>query len=155
MGGMAEVNTALIDDYLRSLWDRKGTDVLLVAGAPPLIRLDGEITPLAETPLRPEDTTRTVRGVLAGELWDQFQKEREIDFSFNWEGQARFRGNAYHQRGSVALSLRLIPYQIPTYEQLGLPDVLRNWVELPQGLVLVTGPTGSGKSTTLAAMIDA
>src|SRR3954452_12968697 len=86
---MAEVNTALIDGYLRTLWDRRGTDVLLVAGAPPLMRLDGEILPLDDAILRPEDTLRTVRGVLAGELWDSLVTEREIDFSFNWEGQAR------------------------------------------------------------------
>ena len=137
---MADVNTALIDSYLQTLWDREGTDVLIVAGSPPLMRLDGEIVPLDERPLRPEDTARLVRGVLAGELWDDFQREREIDFSFNWEGQARFRGNAYHQRGSVALSLRLIPYRIPTFADLGLPAVLSSWVDLPQGLVLVTGP---------------
>ncbi len=81
-------------------------------------------------------------------------RERELDFSFNWEDQARFRGNAYHQRGSVALSLRLIPYRIPSFDELGLPTGMRKWVELPQGLVLVTGPTGSGKSTTIAAMLD-
>jgi twitching motility protein PilT len=152
---MADVNTALIDSYLQTLWDREGTDVLIVAGSPPLMRLDGEIVPLDERPLRPEDTGRLVRGILAGELWDDFQQDREIDFSFNWEGQARFRGNAYHQRGSVALSLRLIPYRIPTFADLGLPAVLSSWVDLPQGLILVTGPTGAGKSTTLAAMIDA
>jgi twitching motility protein PilT len=151
---MADVNTALIDDLLRRLCSAGGTDVLLVAGAPPLMRLDGAIVPLDERPLRPEDTLATVRGVLAGELWDTLVTEREVDFSFNWEDRARFRANAYHQRGSVALSLRLIPYEIPTFADLGLPPVLHSWVDLPQGLVLVTGPTGSGKSTTLAAMID-
>ncbi len=145
----------MIDGYLTTLWDRRGTDILIVAGAPPLMRHDGVIVPLEEQPMRPEDTSRTVRGVLAGELWDAFVAEREIDFSFNWEGKARFRANAYHQRGSVALSLRLIPYEIPGFDDLGLPGVLRSWVQLPQGLVLVTGPTGAGKSTTLAAMIDA
>jgi twitching motility protein PilT len=149
------VNTALIDAYLHKLWASRGTDVLLVAGAPPLMRVDGEIVPLEESSLTPEDTARTLRGVLAGELWDAFQAEREIDFSFNWEGQARFRANAYHQRGSVALSLRLIPYVIPTGADLGLPSIMRKWVDLRQGLVLVTGPTGSGKSTSLAAMLDA
>ena len=152
---MTEVNTALIDSYLTTLWERRGTDVLLVAGSAPLIRVDGQIVPLQGPPLRPEDVARTVRGVLAGELWDEFVTQRELDFSFNWEDQARFRGNAYHQRGSVALSLRLIPYRIPTFDDLGLPTGMRKWVELPQGLVLVTGPTGSGKSTTIAAMLDA
>jgi twitching motility protein PilT len=152
---MAEVNTALIDEYLHVLWDRGGTDVLLVAGSPPLIRVDGEIEALDTEPLRPEAISRTLRGVLAGEMWDTFLEERDLDFSFNWENQARFRGNAYHQRGSVALSLRLIPYRIPSFDDLGLPDGMRQWVELPQGLVLVTGPTGSGKSTTIAAMLDA
>jgi twitching motility protein PilT len=148
------VNTALIDGYLNTLWDRKGTDVLLVAGAPPLVRVDGAIIPLDAAPLSPEDTARTVRGVLAGELWDAFQTEREVDFSFNWEGNARFRANAYHQRGSVALALRLIPYAIPNGAELGLPAVTRNWADLHQGMILVTGPTGSGKSTTLAAILD-
>jgi twitching motility protein PilT len=152
---MTYVNTALIDGYLHTLWERRGTDVLLVAGAPPLMRIDGEIVPIEENALKPEDTARTLRGVLAGELWDAFQAEREVDFSFNWEGQARFRANAYHQRGSVALSLRLIPYDIPSGSDLGLPAIMRKWVDLRQGLVLVTGPTGSGKSTSLAAMIDA
>jgi twitching motility protein PilT len=152
---MTDVNTASIDHYLRELWERQGTDLLLVAGAPPLVRVDGHIEPLSDTPMRPEDTARTIRGVLAGELWESFVTEREVDFSFNWDGNARFRGNAYHQRGSVALSLRLIPYRIPSFDDLGLPPVLSKWVDLPQGLVLVTGPTGAGKSTTLAAMVDA
>jgi twitching motility protein PilT len=151
---MTYVNTALIDGYLTTLWDRKGTDVLLVAGAPPLVRVDGSILPLDAAPLTPEDTARTVRGVLAGELWDRFQVEREVDFSFNWEGNARFRANAYHQRGSVALALRLIPYAIPSGAELGLPAVTRSWADLHQGMVLITGPTGSGKSTTLAAILD-
>jgi twitching motility protein PilT len=152
---MTEVNTALVDSYLATLWDRQGTDVLIVSGAPPLMRLDGEIVPLDERPLRPEDTARIVRGLLAGELWDTLVAERELDFSFDWEDRARFRGNAYHQRGTVALSLRSIPYQIPGFHDLSLPSVLSSWCDLPQGLVLVTGPTGSGKSTTLAAMTDA
>src|SRR3954452_23305844 len=151
---MADVNTALIDGYLRALWDRHGTDILLVAGAPPLMRLDGAIVPLDDHTLRPDDTHRIVRGVLAGELWDALGTERELDFSFNWEGQARFRANAYHQRGSLALSLRLIPYVIPSGAELGLPPVTRTWADLKQALVLVPGPTGSGKSTTLAPILD-
>jgi twitching motility protein PilT len=151
---MGEVNTSPIDNYLSELWQRDGTDLLLTAGAPPMLRIDGRIERIASHPLRPEDMTRIVRGVLAGELWDQFGADREIDFSFNWEDKARFRGNAFHQRGSTALSLRLIPYRIPSFGELGLPRVIDNWVDLPQGLVLVTGPTGSGKSTTIASILD-
>ena len=151
---MGEVNTSPIDGYLTELWQRDGTDLLLTAGAPPMLRVDGRMERLQSHPLRPEDMMRVVRGVLAGELWDQFAEEREIDFSFNWDDKARFRGNAFHQRGSTALSLRLIPYKIPTFGELGLPRVIDNWVDLPQGLVLVTGPTGSGKSTTIASILD-
>ena len=101
---MGEVNTSPIDNYLSELWQRDGTDLLLTAGAPPMLRIDGRIERIDSHPLRPEDMNRIVRGVLAGELWDQFGGDREIDFSFNWEDKARFRGNAFHQRGSTARS---------------------------------------------------
>jgi twitching motility protein PilT len=151
---MGEVNTSPIDGYLNELWQRDGTDLLLTAGTPPMLRIDGRMERLDSHALRPEEMARVVRGVLAGELWDQFGEERELDFSFNWEDKARFRGNAFHQRGSTALSLRLIPYRIPSFDELRLPRVVDSWVDLPQGLVLVTGPTGSGKSTTIASILD-
>jgi twitching motility protein PilT len=143
-----------IDDLLTELWDRGGTDLLLTAGAPPLVRIDGALHRLERAPLRPEDVERMVQGVLTETQAAEYERVREIDFSFNWKGLARFRANAFHQRGSMGLALRLIPYRIPSFEELGLPPIVERFVKASQGLVLVTGPTGSGKSTTLAAMID-
>ncbi|MCA1710632.1 MAG: type IV pilus twitching motility protein PilT [Actinobacteria bacterium] len=97
---------------------------------------------------------KLIRSVLTPEQAATFDREHELDFSFTWDENARFRANAFLQRGSMALALRVIPYEIPTFAQLGLPAVVNSFVNAPQGLVLVTGPTGSGKSTTLASMID-
>jgi len=152
---MAEIDSGAVDAFLGVLHEKGGTDLLLTAGAPPLVRVDGELLPFNQPPLGADDTERIVHAVLGPETWEAFLEEREVDFSFDWRTVARFRGNAFHQRGAAALALRMIPYEIPTFEQLGLPAVLSDWVDRPQGLVLVTGPTGSGKSTTLATMIDA
>jgi twitching motility protein PilT len=152
---MAEIDSGAVDAFLGVLHEKGGTDLLLTAGAPPLVRVDGELLPFNQPPLGADDTERIVHAVLGPETWEAFLAEREVDFSFDWRTVARFRGNAFHQRGATALALRMIPYEIPTFEQLGLPAVLSDWVDRPQGLVLVTGPTGSGKSTTLATMIDA
>jgi twitching motility protein PilT len=152
---MAEIDSGALDAYLGVLHEKGGTDLLLTSEAPPLVRIDGELLPFDQPPLRAEDTERIVHAVLGAETWQLFVDDREVDFSFDWRGVARFRGNAFHQRGAAALALRMIPYAIPTFEELGLPPVLSEWVDRPQGLVLVTGPTGSGKSTTLASMLDA
>ncbi|MCA1833705.1 MAG: type IV pilus twitching motility protein PilT [Actinobacteria bacterium] len=145
-----------IDRYLEELWEQDGTDLLLTAGAPPLVRVDGAIRPLnGYEPLTPSEIeTLVVGGMLPEDLRGKFGAEREIDFSFNWHSTARFRANVFMQRGSVGLALRLIPLKIPTMAALGLPPAAERFAKLNQGLVLVTGPTGSGKSTTLAAMID-
>ena len=151
---MDQVNSAPIDHYLRTLWEHKGSDLLLVAGAPPTVRIDGSLRPIGgEEPLSAERVESMILAVLGKELGQKLQDEREVDFSFGWEWQARFRGNAFHQRGSLGLALRLIPRAIPTFEQLGLPSAVEQLASAPQGLVLVTGPTGSGKSTTLASII--
>jgi len=144
-----------IDGYLESLRDEKGTDLLLTAGSPPLIRIDGELAQIkgAET-LTPEDTNAIVRGLLNPSLAAEFERSKEVDFSFNWRDEARFRANVFRQRGSAGLALRLIPYHIPSFAELGMPAIVEHFVALHKGLILVTGPTGSGKSTTLAAMID-
>src|SRR5438067_1339867 len=144
-----------IESYLDELWERKGTDLLVTAGAPPLVRVDGELTPIeGATTLGSTDTEKLVLSALGEDTAERFRAGKEVDFSFNWKGMARFRGNAFHQRGSMALALRLIPFRIPDFEELGLPPVVEHFVKLPQGLVLVTGPTGAGKSTTLASMIE-
>ena len=152
---MARANAEAITGYLKELWERKGTDLLFTAGAPPLIRVDGILHPLdGKDELLPSDTERIVLSVLTSDQATQFKRSKELDFSFNWESIARFRANVFMQRGSVGMALRLIPYKIPSFEELGLPPAVEKLVNLPHGLILVTGPTGSGKSTTLASMID-
>ena len=147
--------SAPIDPWLQELWDRKGTDLLLTAGAPPLLRIDGQLEPYDALPaLTPAEVDKLVAQVLGEDLMAKFDFECEVDFSFSWQERARFRGNAFRQRHSSALALRLIPFQIPTFADLGLPEIVNDFVKLPHGLILVTGPTGSGKSTTLASMID-
>jgi twitching motility protein PilT len=151
---MARITSGPIDRYLQQLWDRKGTDLLLTAGASPLIRLDGEVISLDEPVLKPDAIEKILSQLFSDEVWRDFRLAKEVDFSFNWRDQARFRGNAFHQRHSPALALRLIPFQIPSFDELGLPPAIEELSRLPQGLILVTGPTGSGKSTTQASMID-
>jgi len=147
--------SAPIDPWLTELWERGGTDLLLTAGAPPLLRVDGHLQPYDALPaLTPAEVDKIVAQVLGDELMAKFDFDGEVDFSFSWKEQARFRGNAFRQRHSSALALRLIPFHIPSFDELGLPDIVTKFVHLPLGLVLVTGPTGSGKSTTLASMIE-
>ena len=151
---MDTIDSGPIDRYLRTLWEHRGSDLLLVAGAPPTVRLDGEMRPIGgEEPLSADALDQLIRAVLGPTLSAKLEEEREVDFSFGWEWQARFRGNAFHQRGSVGMSLRLIPKQIPSFAELGLPPVVEQLAVAPHGLVLVTGPTGSGKSTTLASIL--
>ncbi len=152
---MAHVDPRPLIPLLQPLWDQGISDLLLVAGAAPLVRVDGSLVPLpGEGALTGEAVEHIVRQVLPPELWASFERTKELDFSFGWEGIARFRGNVYRQRDTVAMALRLIPFRIPSFDDLGLPRAVANLATLPQGLVLVTGPTGSGKSTTLAAMVD-
>jgi len=152
---MSELNLSLINELLVALWERKGTDLLITPGAPPLCRVDGAIAPLEDrAPLTAEDTHRLIMGMLSKEAGKELAERKEVDFSFNWHSMARFRGNAFHQRNSLALSLRLIPFHIPGFEELGLPPIAEQFAQLPQGLILFTGPTGSGKSTSQASIID-
>ena len=144
-----------IERLINYLWDQKGTDLLLTVSAPPLVRVDGEMYPVGgEEVLKPPDTAALVASLLSEEDAKQFEQHHEIDFAFSWRDCARLRGNAFLQRGSVGLALRMIPAEIPTMEQLGLPWAVKKMVDQPSGLILVTGPTGSGKSTSLAAMVD-
>jgi twitching motility protein PilT len=148
---MAAVREQLLD----ALWERKGSDLMLTPGSAPLLRVDGELRRLdGWSPMTPEQTAAILRGMLTEQQNRDFATSREIDFSFSWHDRARFRVNGFRQRGSVAVALRLIPYELPDLATLGVPEVVRAFADLPQGLVLVTGPTGSGKSTTLAALVD-
>ena len=142
---MTSTNTTSIDVYLRELQERGATDLHLTADTPPLMRVDGVLGPSRDAkPLSPSDTELIIQSLLGEEMTTRLEEEREIDFSFAWGEHARFRANAFHQRGSLALALRLIPNRIPTFDELGLPPVFERLVQLPQGLVLVTGPTGPG-----------
>jgi twitching motility protein PilT len=148
-------NRAALEEFLDALWESKGSDLLLTAGVPPLLRIDGLLRRMPDQPLlAPEDTERLFLGMLSRRQAEDFALRKEIDFSFTWRDQARFRVNGFRQRGSVAIALRMIPYDLPDFDDLRLPPAVRELTDLPQGLVLVTGPTGSGKSTTLAAMIN-
>ena len=146
---------ARIDGLLGMLWDARGTDLLLTAGMPPQARVHGDLHAVPNTPVLTADDTHSLLAelltVTQTKGWDA---AREYDFSFSWRGDARIRGNAFTQRGATAIALRMIPREIPTMAQLGLPPVLSDFARQHQGLVLVTGPTGSGKSTTLASIID-
>jgi twitching motility protein PilT len=145
-----------MDQALQRLVDAGGSDLLLSCGSQPRIRRDGNLEPLDEhaAVLAPSDTERLVREILDAKQLKEFQKRRHVDFSFTWREQARIRGNAYHQRGSTAISFRLLPLMIPSFDMLGVPESVHRLLERQHGLILVTGPTGSGKSTTQAAMID-
>lgn len=150
------MDDARVARLLGELWDRGATDLILTVGAPPLMRLDGDLGPVnGDSPLTAEDTQSMLDAILASQHREPFtDSSRELDFSFTWEGKARIRGNAYRQRGNVGVALRIIPHEIPSFEWLGVPEPVQKWAHLRRGLVFVTGPTGGGKSTTLAALID-
>lgn len=141
-------------EMLQKLKEYNGSDLHLTINSPPQIRIDGKLRPLDLPPLTPAEAKRLAYSVMTDQQKHRFEEELEIDFSFGIKGLARFRANVFTQRGSVAAVFRLIPFEIRSFEQLGLPPVVEKLCEKPRGLVLVTGPTGSGKSTTLAAMID-
>jgi twitching motility protein PilT len=126
---------------------------LFAPGRPPTARIGGKLVPLGDKNLTPNHTAAFARR-LVGDRWDELQARREIDFSFSFGEIARIRANLFFQRGTIAGALRLIPYQIPSLADLGAPEVCAELTRRPHGLVLMTGPTGAGKSTTLAAMID-
>jgi twitching motility protein PilT len=140
---------------LEEMVSRNASDLHIVAGERPKLRVDGDITNSSiENSLAPKDTLQLAYSVLTEEQKKRFELEDELDFSFGIQNLARFRGNVFKQRGCVSMVVRQIPFAIKTFDQLGLPGSIAKMAEKPRGLVLVTGPTGSGKSTTLAAMID-
>ncbi|MCT2537945.1 type IV pilus twitching motility protein PilT [Aquibacillus koreensis] len=139
---------------LRAAYERNASDIHLTVGTPPVLRINGDLQSFGDQDLRPEDTEQMAKSILTDAVWQQLQNKREVDLSYGISGVSRFRINVFHQRGCISLAIRIVPKDIPNLEKLQLPPVLKQIAESTQGLVLVTGPTGSGKSTTLAAMID-
>ncbi len=152
------MTTAAQQDRLASLFalavDKGASDLLLTAGSPPMLRIGGALRPVGSRPLEAGEVQRLAYGVIRSDQVAAFERGKELDFSFSYEGRFRFRGNLYYQRGAVAAAFRMIANEIPSLEALGLPALLHDLALRPQGLVIVTGPTGHGKSTTQAAMID-
>jgi len=139
---------------LEDMVQRKSSDLHITAGVPPEFRIDGSMTPSEYEVLTPEVTAQIAYSVMSDEQRKRFENTKELDFSFGIKGLSRFRGNVFLQRGVVSMVIRQIPFEILALEKLGLPKVVTEFTNRMKGLVLVTGPTGSGKSTTLAAMID-
>ncbi len=144
-----------LSDLLKKLTEMGGSDLHLTTNSPPQVRIDGHLRPLTEhPPLTAPETKQLAYSVLTDTQKHRFEEQLEIDFSFGIKGLSRFRGNIFNQRGAVGAVFRTIPYEVKSFDTLNLPPVLRTLCEKPRGLILVTGPTGSGKSTTLAAMLD-
>lgn len=155
VGAAPQSNIPHVDDLLRHMIDIGGSDLHITVGSPPGIRVRGEVAPVeGQSVLTPKDTQEMLLSLLSEEQRRRFETELELDFAYSIPGLSRFRTNVFQQRNSMGAVFRVIPLKIPTIEELQLPRVCRFLAERPRGLVLVTGPTGSGKSTTLAAMID-
>jgi twitching motility protein PilT len=150
-GSTLQVN---LHQLLKAMIEKGASDMHITTGSPPLLRIDGQIVPLKLAPLGPVETKQLCYSILTEEQKIQFEKTSELDLSFGVKSLSRFRANVFMQRGAVAGAFRTIPFKILTFEELGLPAAVADLAQKPSGLVLVTGPTGSGKSTTLAAMID-
>ncbi len=142
-----------IDYLLKSAYELGASDIHLTVGSPPIFRLHGDLKRFGKDPLLPEETEEMARAIIQDNVWQSFQEAGDLDFSYGIPGISRFRVNAFRQRSCVSLAIRVVPTSIPSIDDLFLPLVLKKLVEKPQGLLLVTGPTGSGKSTTLASLI--
>jgi twitching motility protein PilT len=147
---MRDLNT-----LLRLVAEKEGSDLHLKVGSPPKVRIDGLLYPIeGEEPMRPDQTEAIARSIMNDERWQRFLEKNEADLAYGLQGVARFRVNVFRQRSSISLVMRLVRIGSPSMDELGLPSIVEQLADQPRGLVLVTGPTGSGKTTTLAAMID-
>jgi twitching motility protein PilT len=143
-----------LHQLLRAMIEKGASDMHVTTGSPPLLRIDGQIVPLKLPPLSPVETKQLCYSVLTEDQKIQFEKNKELDLSFGVKNLSRFRANIFMQRGAVSGAFRSIPFKILSFDELGLPQIVIDLASKPRGLVLVTGPTGSGKSTTLASIID-
>ena len=143
-----------LTSMLRELIERGGSDLHLTENSPPMVRVHGGLQPLNNEPLEASQIQHVVFSLLTDKQKTDLEAKQQIDYSFGVKGMSRFRSNVFYQRGAVGAVYRAIPFEIRSFEDLGLPAAIQRMCEKPRGLVLVTGPTGSGKSTTLAAMID-
>src|SRR5512134_783242 len=143
-----------LHQLLRAMIEKGASDMHITTGSPPLLRIDGAIVPLKLQPLSPIETKQLCYSVLTEEQKIQFEKNKELDLSFGVKSLSRFRANIFMQRGAVSGAFRSIPFKILSFDELGLPPAVSNLAAKPRGLILVTGPTGSGKSTTLASIVD-
>src|SRR5512145_205647 len=145
---------ANLHQLLKAMIEKGASDLHITTSPPPQLRVDGKLQPLKMPPLSPPETKQLCYSILTDSQKHKFEETNELDLSFGVRGLSRFRANIFTQRGAVAGAFRAIPYKIKSFEDLGLPKVITELVRKPRGLILVTGPTGSGKSTTLASMID-
>ena len=151
---MVEAMTTQMKDLLDGAIKKGASDLHISVGLPPMIRIDGKLMPVADAGvITPEASQRLLASIMNREQMERLQQRRELDFSFGYQ-KMRFRTNAYYQKGSIGAALRLIPMAIKTMEELGIPPILERFTEPSQGFVIITGPTGHGKSTTLAALIQ-
>jgi twitching motility protein PilT len=145
---------ANLHQLLKAMVDRGASDLHITTGTPPQLRVDGELAQLKMNPLSPVDTKQICYSILTDAQKHKFEEDNELDLSFGVKGLSRFRANIFMQRGAVGGAFRTIPFKILTFQELGLPPIVSELSKKPRGLILVTGPTGSGKSTTLASIID-
>jgi twitching motility protein PilT len=145
---------ASLSDLLKRMVEMGGSDLHITTNTPPQVRLHGHLQPLDMPPLSAAETKALAYSVMTDAQKHRFEEDLELDFSFGLKGLARFRANVFNQRGAAGAVFRVIPYEIKSFAQLSLPPVVSKLCDKPRGLILVTGPTGSGKSTTLAAMLD-
>jgi twitching motility protein PilT len=145
---------ANLHQLLKAMIEKGGSDLHITTSSPPQLRIDGKLHPLKMPPLSPPETKQLCYSILTDAQKHRFEEDSELDLSFGVRGLSRFRANIFNQRGAVAGAFRAIPYKIKTFEELGLPRVVNDLSKKPRGLILVTGPTGSGKSTTLASILD-
>lgn len=146
--------TVSLQDLLSLMIEQGASDLHITSGSPPQLRIDGNLRPVNVPPMSPAETKRLAYSILTEKQKKIFEEKNELDLSFGVKNLSRFRANVFMQRGAVSAAIRVIPYKILDFRQLGLPPIVEELAKKPKGLILVTGPTGSGKSTTLASMVD-